>query len=60
MLLKKNYFLLLVFFIGESSGTFPIELTPKFFQNINSFLPFTYTVSLMREVIEGLVREVLI
>ncbi|MBP8315987.1 YhgE/Pip domain-containing protein, partial [Clostridium neonatale] len=36
---------LLVFQIGGSGGTFPIELTPKFFQRIHPFLPFTYTIS---------------
>ena len=51
---------LLVFQIGGSSGTFPIELTPKFFQSIHPFLPFTYTVSLMREMIGGMVKEVVI
>ena len=51
---------LLVFQIGGSGGTFPIELTPKFFQRIHPFLPFTYTISLMRESIGGIVREVLI
>ncbi len=51
---------LLVFQIGGSGGTFPIELTPKFFQRIHPFLPFTYTISLMRESIGGIVREVII
>lgn len=51
---------LLVFQIGGSSGTFPIELTPKFFQSIHPFLPFTYTISLMREMIGGMVKEVVI
>lgn len=49
---------LLVFQIGGSSGTFPIELTPRFFQRIHPFLPFTYTVSLMRETIGGIVNMV--
>ena len=31
---------LLVLQIGGSGGTFPIQLTPKFFQAINPFLPF--------------------
>ena len=49
---------LLVFQIGGSSGTFPIELTPRFFQSIHPFLPFTYTISLMRETIGGIVNMV--
>ncbi|MBE6070532.1 MAG: YhgE/Pip domain-containing protein [Clostridium butyricum] len=52
--------ILLVFQIGGSGGTFPIELTPKFFQSIHPFLPFTYTISLMRESIGGIAREVFI
>lgn len=51
---------LLVFQIGGSSGTFPVELTPKFFQRIHPFLPFTYTVSLMRETIGGIVKDVVV
>ena len=50
---------LLVIQIGGSGGTFPIELTPKFFQSIHPFLPFTYAISLMRESIGGIVTEVL-
>lgn len=57
---KVMCIILLVFQIGGSSGTFPIELTPKFFQRIHPFLPFTYTISLMRETIGGIVREVLV
>lgn len=49
---------LLVFQIGGSGGTFPIELTPKFFQTIHPFLPFTYTISLMRETIGGIVKSI--
>lgn len=51
---------LLVLQIGGSGGTFPIQLTPKFFQVINPFLPFTYAISFAREAIGGLVKSVLI
>ncbi|MBZ9691410.1 YhgE/Pip domain-containing protein [Clostridium sp. M14] len=51
---------LLVLQIGGSGGTFPIELTPKFFQIIHPFLPFTYAISFAREAIGGVVGEVLI
>lgn len=57
---KVMAIVLLVFQIGGSGGTFPVELTPKFFQRIHPFLPFTYTVSLMRESIGGIVRAVLL
>ena len=51
---------LLVLQIGGSGGTFPIQLTPKFFQIINPFLPFTYAISFAREAIGGVVQSVLI
>ncbi|WP_370773636.1 YhgE/Pip family protein [Clostridium sp.] len=51
---------LLVIQIGGSGGTFPIQLTPKFFQVINPFLPFTYAISFAREAIGGVVQSVLI
>lgn len=51
---------LLVLQLGGSGGTFPIELTPKFFQRIHPFLPFTYTISISREAIGGLVRTILL
>lgn len=51
---------LLVIQIGGSGGTFPIQLTPKFFQAINPFLPFTYAISFAREAIGGVVQSVLI
>ena len=50
---------LLVIQIGGSGGTFPIQLTPKFFQVINPFLPFTYAISFAREAIGGVVQNVL-
>ncbi|NFN93451.1 YhgE/Pip domain-containing protein [Clostridium botulinum] len=51
---------LLVLQIGGSGGTFPIELTPRFFQVVHPFLPFTYAISFAREAIGGVVGEVLI
>ncbi|WP_294374367.1 YhgE/Pip domain-containing protein [uncultured Clostridium sp.] len=51
---------LLVLQLGGSSGTFPVELTPVFFQKIHPYLPFTYTVSLMRETIGGIVKMVVV
>ncbi|WP_195988245.1 YhgE/Pip domain-containing protein [Clostridium sp. D53t1_180928_C8] len=51
---------LLVLQIGGSGGTFPIQLTPKFFQAINPFLPFTYAISFAREAIGGVVQSVLV
>ncbi|MEF9934099.1 MAG: YhgE/Pip domain-containing protein [Clostridium sp.] len=45
--------ILLVLQISSSGGTFPVEVTPTFFNNINPFLPFTYAIGLMREAVAG-------
>ncbi|WP_269477353.1 YhgE/Pip family protein [Hominibacterium faecale] len=45
--------ILLVIQIGGAGGTFPIEVTPQFFQNLYPFLPFTYGINAMRECIAG-------
>ena len=39
--------------LTSSAGTFPLELIPQFFQKINPFLPMTYNVIGLREVISG-------
>ena len=51
--------ILLVLQVAGSGGTFPIQLTPKFFQIIHPFLPFTYAISFARESIGGVVENVL-
>lgn len=45
--------LLVILQIPGSSGTYPIEMTPQFFQNLHPVLPFTYGVGAMREAIAG-------
>ena len=45
----------LVFQIAGAGGTFPIQVTPVFFQRINAFLPFTYAINGMREAVAGIV-----
>lgn len=45
--------------LAGSGGTFPIEVTPKFFQVVYSLLPFTYAISGMREAIGGVVFSTL-
>ncbi|MDP4134003.1 MAG: YhgE/Pip domain-containing protein [Bacillota bacterium] len=45
---------LLVFQLAGSGGTFPIECTPAFFQNIYKLLPFTYAINGMREALAGI------
>lgn len=56
---KVTAIILLVLQVAGSGGTFPIQLTPKFFQVINPFLPFTYAISFAREAIGGVVQSVL-
>jgi putative membrane protein len=46
--------------VSASGGTFPIELMPAFFQNINPMMPFTYAIGAMREAVGGILPEALI
>lgn len=43
--------LLLLLQLGSSAGTYPIELSPDFFQKVQPYLPMTYTVSGLRQTI---------
>lgn len=52
--------ILLVLQVAGSGGTFPVQLTPGFFQVINPYLPFTYAISFSREAIGGIVKSVII
>ncbi len=45
--------ILLVIQVAGSGGTFPIEMTPQFFQNMAALMPFTYAMTAMRECIGG-------
>lgn len=45
--------ILLIVQIPGSSGMFPIEMMPEFFQVIHPMLPFTYSIDAMREAIGG-------
>ncbi|RKI41677.1 YhgE/Pip domain-containing protein [bacterium D16-51] len=40
--------------IAGSSGTYPIEILPEFYQKIHIFFPFPYAINAMREAICGL------
>jgi putative membrane protein len=44
---------LLMLQLTSAAGTFPLETAPKFFQLINPYLPMTYGVLGLREVISG-------
>ncbi len=46
--------LFIILQIPGSSGTFPIEMTPGFFQVLHPLLPFTYGITAMRECIAGM------
>lgn len=52
----KHYVFLLVILQDslDHPGTYPVEMTPAFFQNVPSVLPFTYGISAMRECIAGM------
>lgn len=57
---KAMAIVLLVLQLAGSGGTFPIQVTPAFFQAIHPFLPFTYAIRLMREAVGGLLWDVAI
>ena len=44
----------LVIQVAGAGGTFPIEVTPRFFNIVNPLLPFTSSINAMRETIAGL------
>lgn len=46
--------IILVLSISGGGGNFPIQLSGKFFQLINPFLPFTHAVNLLREATGGI------
>lgn len=50
---KSIAVILLVIQLGGSGGTFPIDVTPQFFQILHPYLPFTFVVNAMRECICG-------
>ena len=53
-LYKALVVVLVVIQIAGSSGTYPIEILPKFFSNIYKYLPFPYAIDAMRECISGM------
>jgi putative membrane protein len=52
--------ILLVLQISSSGATFPVSLTPSFFQALHPFMPFTYAVSILRETVGGMIKAVVI
>ncbi|HEM2722230.1 TPA: YhgE/Pip domain-containing protein [Streptococcus suis] len=43
--------IILLLQLGSSAGTYPIELSPRFFRVIQPYLPMTYSVSGLRQTI---------
>ncbi|MVP01656.1 YhgE/Pip domain-containing protein [Paenibacillus lutrae] len=54
---KALAIVLLVLQLAGSGGTFPIQVTPPFFQAIHPYLPFTYGIDLMREAVGGILWD---
>ncbi|UTE75668.1 YhgE/Pip domain-containing protein [Rossellomorea sp. KS-H15a] len=54
---KAMAIVLLVLQIAGAGGTYPVPLLPAFFQTIHPFLPFSYSIDLMREAVGGIVWE---
>ena len=44
---------LLILQLTSCAGTFPLEVVPRLFRVLNPFMPFTYAVSGLREVVSG-------
>ncbi|WP_058300857.1 YhgE/Pip domain-containing protein [Gorillibacterium timonense] len=55
---KAMAIVLLVLQLAGSGGTFPIQVTPPFFQAIYPYLPFTYGISMMREATGGILWDI--
>ncbi len=56
---KAMAIVLLVLQLAGSGGTFPIQVTPPFFQAIYPYLPFTYAISMMREAVGGILWDII-
>lgn len=51
---KAAAVVIVVIQIAGSSGTYPIELLPEFFQKVYKFFPFPYAINAMRECVAGM------
>lgn len=51
---KAIAIIFLVLQISAGGGTFPVEMMPRFFRVIHPILPFTYAISLLRELSAGI------
>ena len=50
---KSLAIIILVFQITGTAGIYPVQLLPPFFQAIHPYLPLTYAIGALREVIGG-------
>ena len=57
---KAIIIVILVLQMAGSSGNFPIEVAPIIFQKLYPFLPFTYAISGMRQIMAGIVYSILL
>lgn len=57
---RLSVVLILLLQLTASGGTFPRELLPTFFQKVNPVLPFTYSISALREISWGVNSSVLL
>lgn len=51
---KAVVVVIMVIQIAGSSGTYPIEILPQFYQKLHIFFPFPYAINAMREAIAGM------
>lgn len=51
---KAVIVVLMVIQIAGSSGTYPIEILPVFYQKLYIFFPFPYAINAMREAVAGM------
>jgi YhgE/Pip-like protein len=56
---KAIMIVLLVLQMAGASGNFPIEVAPLIFQKIYPYLPFTYAISGMRQIMAGVIYTIL-
>lgn len=57
---KSAIVVIMVIQMAGTSGTFPIEVTPEIFHGIYEYLPFTYAINGMRQILAGIVYPILI
>ncbi|WP_414470162.1 YhgE/Pip family protein [Methanobacterium sp. ACI-7] len=55
---KAIAIVILVLQITATGGIFPVEILPPFFQSLHPYLPLTYAVGALREVIGGIIWSI--